>query len=178
MTILSPQHMTIPTNTVFYSQLSYCFLLALHEHQICRSFSVFELYSTHCSHHGSLCSSYNSHLTFSQASCFTSIQYCRPYIALSLTAPFSFGGNLLPYRNSLHSLSLTYPHLVLAATAASHPPPALTLSPRYVSSPTVSTSSHSFFSCYTVSPIFTSLFVHAKFLLFFGVSLFTPAHLP
>ena len=87
MTILSPQHMTMPTNTVFHCQLSYGFLLALHEHQICRSFSVFELYSTHCSHHGSLCSSYNSNLTFSQASCFTSIQYYRPYIAL-LDSPF------------------------------------------------------------------------------------------
>ena len=63
------------TNEHYYSQLIHSFLKAQHEHQIRRSFSVFELHSTHCSHHGSLCPSYNSHLTFFQATFFTSIQY-------------------------------------------------------------------------------------------------------
>ena len=49
---------------------------------MCRSFFVFELYSTHCSHHGSLCPSSNSHLTFLLAPYFTSMQYCWPYISL------------------------------------------------------------------------------------------------
>ena len=84
---------TIPTNSVCHSQLIYGFIQAQHQHQICRSFSVFELYFTHA-------------------------------------------------------------HLVLAVTAASHPPPALTLSPRYANSLTVSTSSHNFTSCSMVSPIF------------------------
>ena len=53
--ILSLQHMTIPTNTVCHRQLIYGFFQTQHEHQICRSFSVLELYSTHCSHHGSFC---------------------------------------------------------------------------------------------------------------------------
>ena len=57
MTILSPQHMTITTNTYFHSQLIYCFLQNQHEHQICRSLSVFALPTTHCSHHGSFCPS-------------------------------------------------------------------------------------------------------------------------
>ena len=52
MTILSPQHMTIPTNTVCHSQLIYCFIQAQHQHQIPRSSLTFELYFTHCSHHG------------------------------------------------------------------------------------------------------------------------------
>ena len=46
MTVLSPQHMTIPANTVCHSQLLYGFIQTQHEHQICRSFSIFELYST------------------------------------------------------------------------------------------------------------------------------------
>ena len=55
MTILSPLHMTIPMNTVCHGQLIYGFHQTLHEHQICRTFSVFELHSTHCSHPGSFC---------------------------------------------------------------------------------------------------------------------------
>ena len=38
MTILSPQHMTIPTNTVYHSQLSNSFIQTQHEHQIYRFF--------------------------------------------------------------------------------------------------------------------------------------------
>ena len=82
MTIFSPQHMSIPTKQCCPSQLTNSFLQAKHEHEIRRFFSIFELYSTHCPHHGSFCPSQNSHLTFLQAQCFTSIQYCQPYIAL------------------------------------------------------------------------------------------------
>ena len=53
MTIFSPQHITIPMNTVCHSQLIYGFVQTQHEHQIHRTFPVFELYSTHCSHHES-----------------------------------------------------------------------------------------------------------------------------
>ena len=137
MTILSPQHMTIPTNTAYHSQLIYGFIQTQHEHQIHRSLSIFELYSTHCSHHGSFCPLKNSNLTFFQATCFTSIQYCCPYIT-NKTAHFTFRGNLL-YSNLPHSLNITHPHLVLAVTAASHPPPVLNQSPRYVNSITVYT---------------------------------------
>ena len=111
-----------------------------YQHQICRSFSIFELYSTHCSHHGSFCPSLNSHLTFLQAQCFTCIQYCWPYITL-VNSPFQ-QLSALPKLNPSTS--------VLAVTAASHPTPALTQSPRYVNSLTFSTSSHSFSSCSTV----------------------------
>ena len=79
--------------------------------------------------------------------------------------------------NPPHSLSLSHPHLVLAVTAASHPPPAYTLSAIYVNSCTVSTSSHDFSSCFNVSQIFPSHFLHAKLLSIFGVWLLTPAHL-
>ena len=50
MTILFPQHIAMPMNTVCHSQLVYSFLQTQHEHEICASFSVFELHSTHCSH--------------------------------------------------------------------------------------------------------------------------------
>ena len=40
MTILSPQHMTIPANTVCHSQLIYGVAQTQYEHQICRFFSI------------------------------------------------------------------------------------------------------------------------------------------
>ena len=83
----------------------------------------------------------------------------------------------MPYSNSPHSLSITHPHLVLAVTAASHPPTTITMSRRYVNSLTVFTSSHNFSSCSTASPIFPSHFLHVKFLQHLGVSLLNPAHL-
>ena len=130
---LSPQQMTIPTNTVCHSQLIYGFTPTQHEHQICRSFSVFELYSTHCCYHGSqFFVRFKSR--FLSGKCFTSMQYCWPYLILG------FRGNLLPCSNSPHSLGLVHQHLFLAVAANSHPPPALTLSPAYVISFTVSTS--------------------------------------
>ena len=73
--------------------------------------------------------------------------------------------------------NLAHLHLVMAVTAASHLQPALTLSPRYVNSLTVSISSHIFSSYSTASSIFPSHFLHVKFLENFGVTLFTPAHL-
>ena len=91
------------------------------------------------------------------------------------TAAFSVRGSLLPYSNSPHSLSLTHQHLVLAITAAS---PALTLSPRYVNSITVSTPSHKFFSCSAPFPIFPSRILHEFFFESFAVTLFTFVHLP
>ena len=65
----------------------------------------------------------------------------------------------------------------MTVTAASHPPSALTLLPRYVNLLTVSTSSHNFTSCSTDSLILPLHFLHAKFLEDFGVTIFTPAHL-
>ena len=53
--VLSSQHMTIPTSIVCHGQLIYGFIQTQHEHQIRRSFSVFELYSKHCSHNESFC---------------------------------------------------------------------------------------------------------------------------
>ena len=60
---------------------------------------------------------------------------------------------------------------------SSHPPTALTLSQRYVNSPTVSTSSHNLTSFSTASQIFPSHFLHVKFHVNFGATLFIPAHL-
>ena len=64
----------------------------------------------------------------------------------------------------------------MAVTTASYPPPALTLSPRYVNCLTVSTSSRNFSSGSTASPIFPSHFLQVKFLFNSGVTIFT--HLP
>ena len=44
--------------------------------------SIFELYSTYCSHHGSLWHSQNSHLVFILTPNFNFTQNCWPYIAL------------------------------------------------------------------------------------------------
>ena len=109
----------------------HCFIQT--KHKVFRSFTIFELYSTHSSHHKSLCPSKHLHPTFFQTPCFTSKQNCWPYITLT-NAPVSVRGNLLPYSNSLHSLNITNRHLVLAVTATSHTPLTLTLLPRYVNS--------------------------------------------
>ena len=45
--------LTIPMNTVYHYQLIYCLFQTQHEHHIHRSFPIFELYCTHCCHHGS-----------------------------------------------------------------------------------------------------------------------------
>ena len=66
----------------------------------------------------------------------------------------------------------------MAVSATSHPQLAISLSPRYVNSLTVSTLSYNFYSCFTVSQIFPSRFLHVKFLENIGVTLFTLAHLP
>ena len=50
VTILSPQHLTISTNTACHSQLIYIFIQTQHEHQICRSFSVFLSCTPHIAH--------------------------------------------------------------------------------------------------------------------------------
>ena len=74
--VLSPQHMDIPMNTICHKKMIYCFLQTQHQKQILRSFSIFELCSTHCSYHWSLCPSLNFHIAFIQAPCFTSMQHC------------------------------------------------------------------------------------------------------
>ena len=112
MTILSPQHMTISTNTVCHSQLIFGFIQTQHENQIGRSFSVFELYSTQCSHHGSFCLLSKSHLTFFQASCFTSIQYFWSYIT-HISSPFQ------PYQKSFAIQQLTSLHKLNPPTSCS-----------------------------------------------------------
>ena len=130
MTILSPEHMTIPTNTVCNSKLIYIFIQT--QHQLLSSFSTFELYSTHCSHHGFICS------LKSPISLSGTIFYFYTEL-LVLHSCLRLRGNLVLYSNSLHSLHLAHTHLVQAVTAASHPQPELTLSSRYVNSFTVST---------------------------------------
>ena len=52
---------------IFHSHLIYGYIQTQHEHQIRRYFPVFQLYSIHCSHHGSLLSS------LFHSPCFTSI---------------------------------------------------------------------------------------------------------
>ena len=54
VTILSPLHMTIPTNTVCHSIAIYCFIQTQHQHEVVSSFCIYELHSTHCSHIGFL----------------------------------------------------------------------------------------------------------------------------
>ena len=65
----------------------------------------------------------------------------------------------------------------MAVPAASHPAPALTMSPRYVNSLTISTSSQLYFLLHCLSNIDFS-FLHVIFVHDCGVTLFTPAHLP
>ena len=79
--------MTIPAKTVCHTQLIYGFTQTQHEHQICGCFSILELYSSHCSHHRSLCPLFISHLAFLHSPCFTSMHYCWPYIA-PINSPF------------------------------------------------------------------------------------------
>ena len=139
----SPQHMTILMNTVCHSQLIHSFIYD--QHQVFGSFSIFELFSTHLLYCGSLRPLLISHLFFFQAPYFTFMQNCWPYIT-HVNSHFQLcGGDLLPCSNSPHALHLSHSHSVLAVTAASHLPLALTLSPRCVNSLTVSISSHDFF---------------------------------
>ena len=155
------QHMTMPLNIVYHSQLIYCFIQT--QHEVLKSlFSIFELFSTHCSYGRSFCPSQNSHFAFFQTPCFAVIHNCWPYIAL-VNSPFQLERKFFHCSNLPHSLSLANPLLVLAVTAASHPLPALTLSPRYVNSHAVYTSSHNVSSCSSASPIFPSHFLQAKF---------------
>ena len=108
-----------------------------------------ELYSSYCSHYGSLCPQYSHHI-FSQAPYFTTTKNCSPY----MVSVKSCKGDLFSYSNIPQSLHLTHPHHVLAVTAVLHHPPALTLSPRTASSPTVSTMSHNLSACSTASSHF------------------------
>ena len=98
--IMTYHIMTIPINTVCYSQLIYGFTHTQHKHQICIYFLSLSC-TPHIALTMDLCPSYNFHLTFLQSACFTSIQYCWTYITL-INSPFSIGGNRLPYCNSLH----------------------------------------------------------------------------
>ena len=138
MTILSSQHMTIPINTICHSQLICSYLQTQHEYQ---SVDLFQ--SLSCTPHIALTM---------DLSILRKIPISLSYVTL-INSPFSFRGNLLPCSNSSHSLDVTHPHLVLAVTAASHHPPALTLSPRYVNSLTVSTSSQLYFLLHCLSNI-------------------------
>ena len=67
--------------------------------------------------------------------------------------------------------------LVLAVTAGSRPPPALTLTTRYVNSLTDSTSSHHFSFYFTASPIFPHISCKQDFLKTLRSFFSTPAHL-
>ena len=65
MTILPHQHMIIPANTVCHRQMIYSFIQT--QHQLLRPISIFDLYSTHSSHHRSLCPLQDSNIAFFQA---------------------------------------------------------------------------------------------------------------
>ena len=93
-----------------------------------------------------------------------------------LTTPLSFKRNLFHIVKSPQSPNLIYPHLVLALTTASHPPPALTASPKYVNSLTVSTSLHKL-SYNTDSPVLLSLELQAKSHEDYEVTPLIPVHL-
>ena len=171
MIILSPQHMTIPANAVCHSQLINGFTQTQHQHKILRYIYLWAVLHT-------LLSSWIILSLVKFPSHFLSGTMHHLHTVLLVLhnthkQPLSALEEI-----SLHSINLTHPHLVLAVTAASHPPPALTQSPRYVTSLTISTSSHHFSSCFTVSPIFPSHFLHVKYFFKTGVTLFTPAHLP
>ena len=73
MTIPSPQHMTIPINTVFHSHVIYCFIqINIKSLDPCAALQTLL----------SPCISVLRNSAFVQPPCFTSIQYCWPYITL------------------------------------------------------------------------------------------------
>ena len=109
--VLSPQHITTPANTACHSWLIHSFIQA--QHQILRSFSIFELYSTHCSHHGSVCLTSDSWLIWLQKIC-TSSSFSL--IALKTTSLASF--SMLQYLLLLHSL--LFLHITVCASLFLH----------------------------------------------------------
>ena len=167
--------MTIPANTVCHRLLIYSCInprMNIKFVELCIYLSC----TPHIALTLDLCPLEHSHITFIQAPCFSSIQYCRTYVT-HIISPYQF------WRKSTIQQLSTLPKLnplnfVLAVTAVSHPPRALGLSPRYVNSLSVSTSSHNFPFCSTASQILTSHFLHVKFLGNVGVTLFILTHLP
>ena len=163
MIIFSPQHMTISTNNFFHSQLIYSFIHTLRQHSMLISFSISDLYLTHCSHHGSLCPLLNSNLAFLQAPHFISIQYCWPYIIL-VYRPFRLYRQFstIPQLTALPELnpptSCSGSHNSLSSCTCTH------LATRYVNYLTVFTILYDFSSCSSTCSIFLSHFLHAKFL--------------
>ena len=115
----------------------------------------------------------NSHLTFFQTPCFTTIQYCWPCLT-PISSPFQLERKppamqqltTLTRPNSCTSCSGSYSSLT--SSTCSHP----------VTEICEFTYSFHFISCSTASPIFPSHFLHVKCLDNFGVSIFIPAHLP
>ena len=69
----SSQNMTILPHTIHPCQFFCCFLQSQHVHQLPCTPLFHQLYTAHCSHHRSLCSSQNSYFIFSQTLCFVSI---------------------------------------------------------------------------------------------------------
>ena len=88
ITTLSPQHMTIPTSTACHNQVIYCFIQTQHWHLVFSSYSILQMYSTHCSCNVMcyvMCSylsftKFPSHL-FSKAPHSTPIQYACPTVS-------------------------------------------------------------------------------------------------
>ena len=97
MTILSSQHMTIPTLTVCHSQLIHCFIQTQNQYQFPRYLSSCEMYSTNCYHHGYLCNQ-NSNLIILQTPYLNAIQNQWHYMAMQ-TIPFSSEVNI--FKNTL-----------------------------------------------------------------------------
>ena len=69
----SSQNITVPPHTICPCQLICCFFQAQHIHQLHSIPLVHQLYTTHCSHQRSSCSSQNSYFILSQTPCFTFI---------------------------------------------------------------------------------------------------------
>ena len=80
-------------------------------------------------------------------------------LCIYMENPFRLGGDIVLDGSSPHSLSVTHQHHVQAVTAASHPPPALTQSPRHFS---FHHSLHSPSSCSTACLMFLSHLLLSK----------------
>ena len=150
------------------------------------TFSIFQLYSTDCSDHGSLCPLQNSLLSFFQAQCFTFIQNnlanCNPLLKYpfhsSVINVFHQCLILLCLFSSQFVLETNSTDWLIEELLALYNSCNQPLTPRHANSPTVFTSSHYFFSCFTASTISPSHFTPAEFLENTGVTVFPLAHLP
>ena len=123
----SPKNTITQTHTVCLTQLIYCFFHAQHYHQ-----SISSLLSWSCTPHVALIMDHPAlHKISLQFVSGTILLSYMELLALNYSCklfPFSFIQNLLSYGDSPHFPSIAHPHLTVAVTAASHPPPTHTQS--------------------------------------------------